>query len=151
MLTITHKRSLGAVQAVTWLLWSNVAYAAQVTLSGSLTNVPAAAWMMVFILSTVSSLAALLSRLKIDTPPRVGLFVASHVLGSWMAGLLCFLAVEAVGDTYVIHDFVEVILIALASYGGAQLMDRASTAFTNRVAGQLEQGAYGTPSGKKPE
>lgn len=151
MLTVMHKRSLRAVQVVTYLLWPSTLFAAQVTLSNSITGVPAAAWVMVFILSTVSSLAALLSRLKVDTPPRLAMFVASHVLGSWLAGLLSFLVAQAVKETYGLHDFISVVVIALSSYAGAQLMDKASSALTNRVASQLEQGNYAAPSEKKPQ
>ena len=146
-----HKRCLLAIQAFIYILWPSTVFAAQVTLSTSLSGVPAAAWIMVFILSTVSSLAALLSRLKVDTPPRFPLFVASHVIGSWLAGLLCFLATQAVKETYGLHDFVSVVIIAIASYAGAQLMDRASSAFTNRVASQLETGAYVPTADQKPK
>lgn len=138
MLTITHKRSLLAIQAIIYLLWPTTLWAAQITISTSLASVPVAAWLMVFILSTVSSLAALLSKLKESTPSRLGIFVASHMLGSWLAGLLVFLVAEGIDWP----DFFEVVAIALASYAGAQLMDRASAAFVNRTAGQLEQGAY---------
>lgn len=151
MLTVMHKRSLWAIQVVIYLLWPSTIFAAQVTLSNSITGVPIAAWVMVFILSTVSSLAALLSRLKVDTPPRLALFVTSHVLGSWLAGLLSFLLAQAVKDTYGMHDFVSVVFIALSSYAGATLMDRASSALTNRVASQLEQGANVPTANQKPQ
>lgn len=138
MLTTAHKRTLQAVQAIIYILWPCTAFAAQVTLATSVASVPGLAWAMVFILSTVASLAALLNRLKESTPPRLGAFVASHLLGSWLAGVLLFFA----GEAFDLHDFFEVGLIALGSYAGAQLMDKWAQAFTNRIVSETEKGSY---------
>lgn len=151
MLTITHKKTLIAVQAILYALWPTTIWAARITLGESLSTVPLLAWLMVFILSTVSSLAALLNRLKVDTPPRLPLFVASHVVGSWLAGCLVFFAAEALDESWDLHDMIEAVAIALGSYAGARLMDRWADSFVNRVAGETERGNYGTKSAAKPE
>lgn len=147
MLTTAHKRTLQAVQLVVYALWPVTTFAAQITLGESVVAVPGLAWAIIFILSTVSSLAALLNRLKIDTPPRLPIFVASHVLGSWLAGVLMFF----VGTAMDLHNFFVVGAIAIGSYAGAQLMDRWSQAFTNRVAGETEKVGNGLKANPKQE
>lgn len=146
MLKIAHNRTLVAIQAIIYTLWPSTIWAAQITLGSSVAAVPALAWLMVFILSTVSSLAALLSKLRTETPPRLGMFVAAHVLGSWVAGVLLFF----VGEAFDMHDFLEVGVIALGSYAGAQLMDRWAVALTNRIVDQTERGQNAAKADPKP-
>lgn len=143
MLNTAHKRTLTAVQLVVYTLWPSAIFAAQVTLGHAVADVPLLAWLTIFILSTVSSLAALLNRLKFDTPPRLPVFVAAHVLGSWLAGVLIFF----VGTAVKLDNFLVVGAIAIGSYAGAQLMDRWSQAFTNRVAAETERVSNGTKAG----
>ena len=66
MLAAIHNNTLRAIKAVVYTLWPATTWAAQITLGNTLATVPALAWLMVFILSTVSGLAALLNR-----PPRL--------------------------------------------------------------------------------
>lgn len=132
MQTGTHKRALLAVKAVVYTLWPVTTLAAQITLGTTLSTVPALAWLMVFILSTVSSLAALLNKLKTDTPSHVKTYVAAHMLGSWLAGVLTFFVMEAAD----LADFTEAVGIALAAYAGARLMDKWADAFVSKFAAQ---------------
>ena len=123
-----------ALQAVVYLLWPPVIWAATITLDQSLGKVTVLVWAMVLVLSTVSALAALLNRLKQSVPPRLGFFVSSHMLGSWLSGVLMFL----IGEAFDIHDFVEVVIIVVGSYGGANLIDRWAVSLANRVANETE-------------
>lgn len=147
MLTIVHKRSLAAVQAIIYTLWPTTIWAAQITLGESLSSVPGLAWLMVFILSTVSGLAALLNRLKTETPPRLAVFVAAHMLGSWLAGVITFFGVEVLDQ----HDLLEAVAIALGAYAGARAMDRWSDSFVDKVAGEAQKGAYAAKPQAKSE
>ena len=140
MLIAVHNKALRAVQLVVYLLWAPTAWATSITLGSSLAAIPPLAWLMVVILSTVSGLAALLNRLKVDTPPRLGFFLAAHMIGCWLAGILIFFAAEALSPPNT-HDFLKIIAIVLGSYGGAQLMDRWANAFTDHVTSRTSKGA----------
>jgi len=93
-----------------------------VTLAETLATVPLLAWTMVLMLSTISGLAALLNRLKDETPMRLRLFVAAHMLGSALAGTLIFFISAGAG----VADFYQAGLIATAAYAGAKFLDAAS-------------------------
>ena len=134
MLNVIHKRTLLAIKAVVYTLWPATTWAAQITLGETLATVPALAWLMVFILSTVSGLAALLNRLKTDTPDNLKTFVAAHMLGSWLSGALVFFALEAAD----LADFSEAVGIALAAYAGARLMERWANTFVNKMSGSVQ-------------
>lgn len=139
MLIAVHNKALRAVQLVVYLLWAPTAWATNITLGSTLVGVPPLAWLMVIILSTVSGLAALLNRLKVDTPPRLAFFLSAHMVGCWLAGILIFLASEVMSPPGT-HDFIKIIAIVLGSYGGAQLMDRWAAAFSDHVANRTARG-----------
>jgi LydA holin phage, holin superfamily III len=122
-------RVLWALKCVIYLLWPATAWATQITLGTTLMAVPALAWLMVFILATVSGLAALLNTLKTGLPKNWLVFVASHMAGSWLAGLLLFFAMEQVDA----DDLPEAITIALGAYAGARLIDRWSDMLVKKV------------------
>lgn len=111
------------------LLWPVTCWATAITLGETMRTVPTLAWLMVLVLSAVSGLAALLSRLRDQAPERLTLFVVSHMLGSLVAGLLVFFICEGAD----INDFTEAVAIALAAYAGAKLIDRLSDKFTERA------------------
>lgn len=92
--------------------------------------VPGLAWVMVFILATVSGLAALLNALKAGLPRKWAIFVAAHLMGSWLAGLLIFFAMEQAD----VADMTEAVSIGLGSYAGARLMDKWSEFLIRKVA-----------------
>lgn len=117
-----ERQTLLCLQLIVYLLWPACAWATGVTLGETLATVPLLAWMMVFILSTVSGLAALLNRLKDSTPPKLRLFVASHMLGSALSGLLIFF----ISTGAEVGDFYQAGLIATAAYAGAKFLDAAA-------------------------
>lgn len=111
-----------------YALWPTTCWATAITLGDTMRDVPHLAWLMVLVLSTVTGMAALLSRLKDADPARPVLFVLAHMLSSMVAGFLAFLAAEGQG----LGDFEEAAAIMVAAYAGAKLMDRLS----DRVAGK---------------
>ena len=123
------KNALRVLKCIVYTLWPMTAVATQVTLGDTLLAVPNLAWLMVFILSTVSGLAAVLNALKGAIPARWVIFVSAHMSGSWLAGLLVFLAVESSN----VPDLLEAVLIGLGSYAGAKLMDKWSDTVLSRL------------------
>lgn len=126
------RTSLAALKLIVYLLWPATAWATQITIDQTLADVPLLAWLMVFILSTVSGLAALLNALKVDLPKRWPIFIGAHMLGSWLAGILLFFGLEGAETA----DLVEALAIGLGSYAGARLMDRWSEMFVNKITGK---------------
>lgn len=126
------RTSLAALKLVVYLLWPATAWATQITIGQTLADVPLLAWLMVFILSTVSGLAALLNALKVDLPKRWPIFIGAHMLGSWLAGILLFFGLEGAETA----DLVEALAIGLGSYAGARLMDKWSDIFVSKLTGK---------------
>lgn len=124
------KQTLWALKLVVYLLWPVTAWAAQITLADTLMAVPGLAWAMVFILATVSGLAALLNALEAGLPPKWAIFVAAHLMGSWLAGILVFFAMEQAD----IADMTEAVSIGLGSYAGARMMDKWSEFLVRKVS-----------------
>lgn len=126
------RTSLAALKFVVYLLWPATAWATQITIGQTLADVPLLAWLMVFILSTVSGLAALLNSLKLELPKRWPVFIGAHMLGSWLAGVLLFFGLEGAETA----DLVEAVAIGLGSYAGARLMDKWSDTFVSKITGK---------------
>lgn len=118
------------LQTILLWLWAPSAYATTVTLGTSLASVPALAWALVCVLSSVSGLAALLNRIKDLQPARPALFMAAHMLGSMLAGALTFLALQGFGG---VNDFLQTVVISVAAYAGATLLDSAADTLNARV------------------
>lgn len=119
-----------SLKTIVLCLWAPSAYATSVTLGSSLAGVPLLAWALVSVLSTVSGLAALLNKLKNGQPERTGLFIASHMLGSMLAGALTFLTLSGFGG---INDFLQTVIISIGAYAGATLLDSAADTLSSRV------------------
>jgi hypothetical protein len=125
-----NARDIIVIKVCVWTMWPVTAYATAITIGETLVSVPLLAWLMVLLLSTVSGTAALLNRLKLETPSRPVMFAISHMMGSWVSGALTFLAAEA----FDVHDMTEAVAIGLAAYSGAKLMDRWSDRFVDHVS-----------------
>lgn len=118
-----------ALRFTIFLLWPMTAWATSVTLGTTLGEVPVLAWSMVFILSLISGLAALLTRWREADPTKPILFAVSHMLGSLLAGFLMFLVAEILNRP----DFEEAALIAVAAFAGARLIDAAAVRLITQV------------------
>lgn len=120
---------LVCLKFIVFLLWPITCWATGITLGTTLNEVPLLAWLMVLILSTVSGLAALLNRIKTEMPARLVPFVAAHMAGSLVAGVLAFFAAEQMDAP----DMAEAVSIALAAYAGAAFMDKWSARFVDKT------------------
>lgn len=120
---------LSCLKLIIYLLWPTTAWATGITLGTTLTEVPLLAWLMVIILSAVSGLAALLNRIKVDTPVNLTVFVLAHMLGSIVAGVVTFFLSEGAD----LPDMAEAPAIALAAYAGAALMDKWAARFVEKT------------------
>lgn len=155
------KLYLQALSALLWFLWPLSTLAASVTIGDTLGSVPPRAWAAVLVLSVVSGLMALLQRMSlaisleqqidrtrtvpelhakvlaqlesVQIPTGWRLFVTWHMAGAVLTGVLSFLAMESTE----INDFLESVVIALCSYGGARFFDRISAVFNQRVLDAL--------------
>lgn len=114
-----EKQTIFCLKIFIYMLWPTCAWATGVTLGETLATVPFLAWVMVFMLSTISGLAALLNRLKDETPAKPRLFIAAHMLGSVVAGLLIFFSLTGTG----VGDFAIAAAISTAAYAGARFLD----------------------------
>lgn len=149
-----------ALTIVMYALWPLSTWAAGITLGDTLSGVPTSAWASVLVLSAVSGLLALLQRMNramelerkllvlAEKDPngeatlRVReeltatalsdgwqLFIVWHMVGSIVTGAITFLFLEGTSD---VNDYLEAVAIALASYGGAMVVDRLSGGFVAR-------------------
>lgn len=141
---LRSKTYLQLLYALAWVLWPMVTWAASVTLSNTINEIPVSAWVIVFILSAVSGLVSLLQRLKDEMmKPKWETqiyrawrwFTAAHIIGALFAGLIAFLVAEA----FDITDLIEAVFIAVMAYGGARVTDKMadgiSDGIVNRVIG----------------
>lgn len=142
------------VYAIALLLWPMVTWAASVTLSSTINDIPASAWVIVLILSAVSGVVSLLQRLKDEIMKPAGetriysawrWFTAAHLIGALFTGLVTFLLAEALN----IDDLIESVSIAIMAYAGGRAMDSLadgiSAGLVNRIVGVVG----GKPPGKE--
>lgn len=112
------------------LLWlPALAFAGTVTLEKTLEGLTVASLAIVFVLSSLSGATALTQRIDrelrdglVKALPRPMLFVAAHMLGSWLAGTLAFLICEGQD----VNDWIELGVIILASFAGAKFIESIS-------------------------
>jgi len=122
--------SLVVLRCVLLVLWvPTLALASTITLDKTLSGITLPTLIIVFTLSTMSGLTALLQRVdrelrqSVDKKlPRPTLFAAAHIFGSWLAGTLSFLIAEG-GDW---NDWLELGFIICASFAGAKFIESIS-------------------------
>jgi hypothetical protein len=124
-----NPKLLVCFKAIVWVLWPLTAVATSVTLDQTITRVSLTAWLLVFVLSGMSGLGALLNRLKDGLPPLLVLFVSSHMVCSLLAGLLGFFLAETAG----IPGMAEPIVIIAFGYGGAAAIDKVVAKYVGQV------------------
>jgi hypothetical protein len=123
---------LGAKLTI-WTMWPLTAWAASITFGERMAAIPLLAILMTAMLSTLSGVTALLHKMKQEYEKsgeiqRLWLFISSNLLGSNVAGLLCFFAAES----YNVTDTMEAAAIVLAAFGGTWLIERALLVVANR-------------------
>ena len=136
------RKAVSVARNSTVVVWPATTYAASVTLSQTINSVPASAWVIVFVLATVSGLVSLLQRLKDELMKPEGetqirkawkWFTAAHLAGALFMGMLSFLIAEA----FDLKDYWEAIFIALMSWAGARAVDRLSDGLIEGTVGRL--------------
>lgn len=128
-----------AIQMMKWALfftWPTVCLASSVTLTGTIDQLTFGVFLIVFAISTLSGVTALVIRVDRelrDKPgqplPRPYLFVACHMLPSWLAGLLAFFICESQN----IGDWTELIVIALSAFTGSKFIEAAVEQYLKRT------------------
>jgi hypothetical protein len=94
------KQVLWASKIAVTLLWPVSAWAATLTFGAQMATIPMLDVLMTLVLSILSGTTSLLHAMKQEYErngaiPRIGLFVASKMFGSILAGLLMFFCAEA--------------------------------------------------------
>jgi hypothetical protein len=89
------------------------------------------------IISTLSGLTALTIRIdselkqnQMEKLPRPRLFITSHMLGSWLAGVLAFSLSQQGG----VGVWGEIIAITVASFSGARFVESMSEKYLDKVS-----------------
>lgn len=133
---------LRAVYVFLAVLWPTLTFAAASTFGSTFEGVGFAAWMMVVVLSTVAGLTALLNRIGTELNegsedghrlPKLWLFVAANLFGSWLTGLFFFLICEH----FDVPDFLEAAAVIGASYVGARLIERTMEGLVDKALDKL--------------
>jgi len=133
---------LRAIYVFLAILWPTLTFAAASTFGSTFEGVGFAAWMMVVVLSTVAGLTALLNRIGTELNegsedghhlPKLWLFVAANLFGSWLTGLFFFLICEH----FDVPDFLEAAAVIGASYVGARLIERTMEGLVDKALDKL--------------
>lgn len=123
-------RILSVLKIVIVLLWPISVSAAVITgTTDPFTGITGIQVLVMSIISTLSGLTALtirldeaLRKLKSKSLPRPTLFVASHMLGSWLAGVLAF----AIAQHNAFTIWPQLTIIIAASFMGAKFVEKVS-------------------------
>ena len=88
-------------------------------------------------ISTLSGVTALtlrvdaeLRRVRSKKLPRPILFVSSHMLGSWLAGVLAF----AISEHSVFDPWAQISAVIIASFTGAKFVEKISETWLNKMS-----------------
>ena len=92
--------------------------------------------LVLFVISTLSGLTALTIRIDAElkaansnTLSRPVLFVSSHMMGSWLAGVLA----EALSQINNFTVWTQITVVIVASFTGAKFVERVSEFYINKV------------------
>ena len=124
------------LRAVLLVLWPPVVVAAtQVTLDNTFNGISPLVWVIVMVLATMGGLTSLLHRLKTEIPQRMTLYVTSHMVMAWFAGLAAFFIFELIE----LNDLLEIPMIGVASYSGARMVDTMTERLAKWVDNRLDK------------
>lgn len=111
------------LRALLLVLWPPVVWASvQITIDTTLSAINHSVWLMVAIVSSMGGLTSLLHRLKTEVPPQMFLYVCSHLMLAWFAGLASFFVFELVD----FPDLLEIPMIGVSAYSGGRVVDKMS-------------------------
>ena len=96
--------------------------------------------LVMLIISTLSGLTALtirmdseLKKFKSKKLPRPRLFVSSHMLGSWLAGVLSV----SIAQQNNFGVWAQITLVIAASFSGAKFVEKVSELYVGKVAKEV--------------
>lgn len=120
------------------LLWPIAVSAAVVTGSGNpFATLSGLHVLVMCALSTLSGVTALtlrvdaeLRRARSKNLHRPVLFVSSHMLGSWLAGVLAF----ALSEHSTLGPWAQIISVIIASFMGAKFVEKISETWLNKLS-----------------
>lgn len=131
------KYTLAVLKLIIVMLWPLSVSAAVVT--GTIDPFIGITGMHVLVLSVISTLSGLTAlTIRIDaelrtaessTLPRPMLFVSSHMLGSWLAGVLAV----ALSQMNSFTVWTQIAVVIIASFGGAKFVERVSETYINKI------------------
>lgn len=127
------KQALWVANIALILLWPVSAWAATITFGAQMAAIPLLDVLMTLVLSILSGVTSLLHAMKQEYEKhgeiqRLGLFVASKLFGSIVAGLLTFFCAEA----WQWSENYQAAAIIMAGFGGTWLIERALQSFVSR-------------------
>jgi hypothetical protein len=146
MVTVVHRYIFALIKLLVVILWPLTVAAAAVTASGSVIVDPFIAIttihvLVMLVISTLSGLTALTIRIdfelrnkNIATLPRPLLFVSSHMLGCWLAGVVAV----ALSQQQVFSVWTEITSVVAASFMGAKFIEKISEFYVGRIVGVPE-------------
>lgn len=130
-------RLLTASKLMLWLAWPGIAVASQVTLGQAMGEVTFFEWGWVFFLISLGGIASVLHRIstvadagfKAGIPFKfdfnVKMMVVSHVVGSWMAGLISFFWAQH----QLMPGFYIALFVPVMSFGSIQTIRMMQSVF----------------------
>ncbi len=129
--------SLAVLKLIIVMLWPiSVSAAVATGAIDPFTGITGMHVLVLSILSTLSGLTALTIRIDSElknaenaTLPRPTLFVSSHMLGSWMAGVLS-VALSQLNDFSV---WSQISIVIAASFSGAKFIEKVSEMYLGKV------------------
>lgn len=128
---------LTVLKLIIWMLWPITVSAALAT--GTTDPFVGITGMHILVLSVISTLSGLtaltiridseLSKCKDEPLPRPKLFVASHMLGSWLAGVLAVV----MSENNILSVWTEITLVIVASFMGAKFIEKVSEFYIGKI------------------
>jgi hypothetical protein len=133
-----------------WFLWPAAVSASPLTFGQSIEQVTAFEWVLVAVLSTLSGVTALLLRISNqvnEDPPRpinhLWLLAASHMCGSWLAGLMAFFG----ASHFHMAGMITGLFVPAVSFGGAKSCELI---YTSVMSGKFRIKMVSTGQEPKP-
>jgi hypothetical protein len=134
---MTPWHALAVLKLVLFMLWPITVSAAVAT--GTVDPFVGITGMHVLVLSVISTLSGLtaltiridseLKKFKSNQLPRPKLFVASHMLGSWLAGILGVVISQQNEFTV----WTQIALVIVASFMGAKFIEKMSEIYVGKL------------------
>lgn len=139
---MVNKYVLAILKLMVFLLWPlSVSAAVAAGAIDPFVGITALHILVMVVISTLSGLTALtiridseLKKYKNKTLPRPMLFVSSHMLGSWLAGILSV----AISQQNNFGIWAQITIIIVASFTGAKFVEKVSEIYVGKIIKGIE-------------